>query len=85
MGKQTEDYQDIVWSMSNDIYFTVMKKNAISHPTVKQQADRSGYGLYIYIYSGCVAIEQEEVNQSSMAANKNERFENVWGPGTVNN
>ena len=66
-----------------------MKKNAISHPTVKQQADPDRNGIvYIQFLSVDVkplAIEQEEVNQSSTAANKNEPFESVWGPGTVNN
>lgn len=67
-----------------DIYFAVMQKNATSHP--KQQG---WYGaVYIQILCARVkslAIEQERVNQSSIAANKNEPFESVWGPGTVNN
>lgn len=76
--------------MSNGTYF-VMKKNATSHPAVKQQADTECYGpvcVYMCIYiegAKPLAIEQEKVNQSSIAANKNEPLENVWGPGTVNN
>lgn len=72
--------------MSNDMDFAVMKKNAISHPRVKQQADTGCYGtIYIYARVKPLAIEQEKVNQSSIDANENEPFENVWGPSTVNN
>jgi len=32
-----------------------------------------------------LAAEQDGVNKSSMGANKNEPFKNIWGPGAVNN
>lgn len=65
-----------------------MKKNELSQPGVKQhmQADMV---LYVYVFSvrewKPLAIEQEKVNQSSIAANKKEPFKNVWRVGTVNN
>ena len=56
---------------------------------VKQQPDTCWCGtLYTEFLCARVkplAIEQEKVNQSSIAANKNGPFQNVWGPGTVNN
>ena len=58
-----------------------MKKNAISHPSVKQSAERGRYGIVHIesLWAGLkhLAIEQEKVNQSSMAANKYEPFEYV--------
>ncbi len=84
-----KNYWNVAQVISNWIYFPVMKKNAISHPTVKQQTNTGQYGFVSVHFPWAevkpLAIEQEKVNQSSIAANKNKPLENVWGPSTVNN